>query len=291
MDNQYNELLIRWEIDPEKGAWEICRELTRKRNECRERVSSKNSEAENLEYTKQAEELKKALAFYQELLDNSNEKEREIPASDGFDTSKFKKKHPEKKEGVKTGKDATPYVSDRFSRERYDAADASLKASDHEKGLEELRRFAEEDQADAQNQLGLAYSSGKGAAQDLEKAVYWYGKAANQGDKHGQYNLARAYSDGKGVARDLEKAAYWYEKSAEQGDKFEQFFLGRAYETGDGVEKNLKKAAYWYEKAASKGHNGAKESYERLMQSVNPSPAVQKKKKIIIINKIERPNK
>jgi TPR repeat protein len=45
--------------------------------------------------------------------------------------------------------------------------------------------------------------------------VYWYKKAANQGYAEAQFNLGIAYTIGKGVLKDYKQAVYWYQKAAD----------------------------------------------------------------------------
>jgi TPR repeat protein len=52
---------------------------------------------------------------------------------------------------------------------------------------------------------------------DYKQAVYWYQKAADQGDAKAQSNLGIAYAIGKGVLKDYKQAVYWYQKAADQG--------------------------------------------------------------------------
>ena len=49
-------------------------------------------------------------------------------------------------------------------------------------------------------------------------AVYWYRKAAEQGDAEAQYNLGLAYWLGDGISEDKPQAVYWWSKAAEQGN-------------------------------------------------------------------------
>jgi TPR repeat protein len=56
-------------------------------------------------------------------------------------------------------------------------------------------------QAEAQYNLGIAYTFGKGVLKDYKQAVYWYQKAADQGYAKAQSNLGIAYAFGKGVFR------------------------------------------------------------------------------------------
>jgi TPR repeat protein len=53
-------------------------------------------------------------------------------------------------------------------------------------------------QAEAQYNLGIAYTFGKGVLKDYKQAVYWYQKAAAQGYAEAQSNLGIAYAFGKG---------------------------------------------------------------------------------------------
>ena len=57
--------------------------------------------------------------------------------------------------------------------------------------------------ADAQNELGIAYSEGKGVKPDQRKAVYWFRKSAEQGYALGACNLALHYRMGWGVRRNV----------------------------------------------------------------------------------------
>lgn len=70
----------------------------------------------------------------------------------------------------------------------------------------------------AQLRTGVAYLSGKGIAQDYQKAVYWLQKAAEQNNASAISNLALCYSNGYGVAKDEKKAIELYQKAANLGD-------------------------------------------------------------------------
>jgi TPR repeat protein len=52
---------------------------------------------------------------------------------------------------------------------------------------------------------------------DDKQAVYWCQKAADQGYAEAQYNLGVSYTFGKGVLKDDKQAVYWYQKAADQG--------------------------------------------------------------------------
>ena len=131
----------------------------------------------------------------------------------------------------------------------------------------------------AQAQLGLAYMLGKSVAQDKAKGVEWLRKAADQGEYRAMYWLGIAYEHGDGVAKDDWRAYSMWKKSnamgwddateklwsllaeyrgkAENGDASAQFFVGVAYEGGSTNKPNAAKAVEWYRKAAEQGHPGA----------------------------------
>src|SRR2546426_12816893 len=62
--------------------------------------------------------------------------------------------------------------------------------------LQELRARAEQGLADAQYNLGAAYSTGAGVPEDSAQAVQWIRKAAEQGLADAQYNLGTRYYTG-----------------------------------------------------------------------------------------------
>lgn len=82
----------------------------------------------------------------------------------------------------------------------------------------------------AQLNLGIAYITGNGVAQDDRKAALWFAKAAVQGSATAQYNLGLCYETGRGVEPDVYAATEWYEKAAEQGDAKAQAALERLEE-------------------------------------------------------------
>lgn len=55
---------------------------------------------------------------------------------------------------------------------------------------------------DAQNEVGISYSEGRGVRPNQKKAVYWFRRSAEQGYAIGICNLALHYGMGWGVRRD-----------------------------------------------------------------------------------------
>lgn len=117
---------------------------------------------------------------------------------------------------------------------------------DHHKGIDIIRKGAEQGYTSDQYLLGLIYSRGIEMPQDYQLAATWFGKAAAQGHDLSQINLGWMYSEGKGVAQDHQKAVYWFRKAAEQGNDVAQFVLGQKYERGEGVKQDSKLAYVWY---------------------------------------------
>ena len=133
--------------------------------------------------------------------------------------------------------------------------------------------------APVQAELGCAYMTGKGVPQNKKKGVEWLRKAADQGECRAMYWLGIAYEQGDGVAKDDWKACSMWHKShamgwddateklvwlldeyrgkAEKGDASAQFFVGNAYENGSTGKPDAAKAVEWYRKAAEHGHPGA----------------------------------
>ena len=126
------------------------------------------------------------------------------------------------------------------------------------------RPRAEAGEADAQYQLGKAYSQGFcDAPPDPEwdkLAGKWFTKAATQGHAAAQFELGTCYDTGRcGLRSDYKKAVAWFQKAADLGNTNAQFALGQAYWFGNlGMQKNPSKAKYWLELAARGGHPSAK---------------------------------
>ncbi len=73
-----------------------------------------------------------------------------------------------------------------------------------------LKADAAKGDAEAQYELGLAYSAGNGVTQDYVEAVRWFKSSAEGGHAEAQNALGLCYDNGTGVERDSEVAAQWY---------------------------------------------------------------------------------
>jgi TPR repeat protein len=86
-----------------------------------------------------------------------------------------------------------------------------------EASLEQIRKLAEEGNAEAQYKLAKMYEEGLGLAQDSKEAAKWYLKSAGKGHSHAQYKMGTMYTLGKGVPKDRLEGAKWFGKAAQQG--------------------------------------------------------------------------
>ena len=120
--------------------------------------------------------------------------------------------------------------------------------------IDELKKAAEQGDAQAQYNLGICYANGNGVEKNFSEAVKWWRKAAEQGVALAQGNLGACYNLGYGVEKNPTEAVKWCRKAAEQGIAEAQFCLGACYALGDGVEKNPTEAVKWYRKAAEQGN-------------------------------------
>ena len=130
--------------------------------------------------------------------------------------------------------------------------------------LAEIRRRAEQGDADAQFTLGVRYANGDGVIKDDEEAVRWYRLAAAQDNADAQATLALMYFNGIGVLKDEAEAVRWWRLAAAQDNAIAQLFLGSMYVEGRGVLKDPVLAHMWFNIAGVNGEEDARELRDRL---------------------------
>ena len=86
------------------------------------------------------------------------------------------------------------------------------------KSLPDLRKLADEGDADAQWQMGVRYRNGDGVLHDDTEAVQWFQRAAELGNVSAQSALGSYYWAGRGVPEDLTKAYFWSAIALAGGD-------------------------------------------------------------------------
>lgn len=119
------------------------------------------------------------------------------------------------------------------------------------------------DRAIVYNKLGILCDKNK----NLKEAMGWFEKGAELGLAEAQNNCGIYYCTGKGVASDQKLAFDYFRLSANQGYMHAENNLGTSYYLGRGVSKDYDEAEKWFSKAAEKGHVGAKEMLKRLKKT------------------------
>ena len=109
---------------------------------------------------------------------------------------------------------------------------------EYKKAVDEWRPAAVAGDADAQFNLGQAYTLGRGVPVDIALAESWFRKAALQGhvEAEAKYGLV-LFDEGK-----RGEAAPWLEKAVKRGEPRAQLVLGTMLFNGDGVPKDWPRA-------------------------------------------------
>jgi len=126
--------------------------------------------------------------------------------------------------------------------------------------VSEILQRAEGGNPDAQNQLGVLYSEGRGVPQNYLEAKDWFKKAADQGHAGAQVNLGTLYSLGQGATFSDYMALFWFQKAAEQRNPLAFAKLGMMYERGRGVPQSLVEAHMWYNLSVAYGEKRSAEA-------------------------------
>jgi GAF domain-containing protein len=87
------------------------------------------------------------------------------------------------------------------------------------KSLPELRKLADQGDAEAQWQMGVRFHNAEGVPRDDAQAMQWFQRAAEQGHVTAQSALGAYYFAARGVPKDLSKAYFWSVIAMAQGDE------------------------------------------------------------------------
>jgi TPR repeat protein len=136
--------------------------------------------------------------------------------------------------------------------------------------VSEALKRAQAGDPNAQNELGLLYSEGRGLPQNYLEAKDWFKKAADQGHAAAQVNLGTLYSLGQGAPYSDQMALFWFQKSADQRNALAFAKLGMMYERGRAVPQNLIEAHMWYNLSVAYGEKRAAESRDALATRMTP---------------------
>ena len=136
--------------------------------------------------------------------------------------------------------------------------------------IEATAVMAEQGDAKAQFELGMALRDRQSSPRDLALAYAWLEKSARQGYADAQYVLGAMHVAGKGTLQSFPLAVEWFERAAQQNHAEAQFNMGRMYRRGHGVELNNVKAYMWFNLAAAQGHDRAREARDNLLPLLTP---------------------
>jgi len=104
-----------------------------------------------------------------------------------------------------------------------DSPQASKRASQLQRpqpwSLADVRKLADQGDAEAQWQMGVRYHNGEDVPQDDVQAMQWFLRAAEQGHVAAQSALGAYYWAARGVREDLSKAYFWSVIAMAQGDE------------------------------------------------------------------------
>lgn len=112
--------------------------------------------------------------------------------------------------------------------------------NEKERGVDFLKRSAENGNMFAQELLGFAYWYGSGVTVDNKKALEWFQKSADQGFSRGQYGLGRIYSTGIGADQNYSEAMYWFYLAMKQGNESARSYYKSLCKNGYNVEWSVR---------------------------------------------------
>lgn len=104
---------------------------------------------------------------------------------------------------------------------------------------------ARQDSAQAQYEVGVAYSDGVGVEPSEKEAIKWFQASAKNGYPEAQFELGIRYATGEGLKTNFPLAVRWLKEGADQGNIASQCGLGWMYLEGKGVPQNYSEAYFW----------------------------------------------
>ena len=151
------------------------------------------------------------------------------------------------------------------------AGQTAFDDEDYRTAIEQWRRAAALEHAEAEFRLGAMYEEGLGVDADFGRAVHWYRQAAQHGSERAQFNLGHMYGTGSGVPEDESQAAHWYGLAAERGNAHAQYALGMIhYRGGTGIERDLVAAWFWLTVAANSfGVNALRDNANQIRRQAS----------------------
>lgn len=140
--------------------------------------------------------------------------------------------------------------------------------------FEWCKKAADQDFVPALSTLGVLFAL---TNEHAKAATYWL-RAAEQNDPEAQYNLGLAFAKGSGIDRNAEAAFHWFCRAAAHGVLKAQSRLGLLYATGEGVAMDAIEAHKWFFVAA-KGGDAASQSNLKRSESQLSSVQIEEGKR------------
>lgn len=139
-----------------------------------------------------------------------------------------------------------------------------------------LAQSASQGRPRSQTLLAYLLTSDQGGPADLPRAARLYKLAAEQDDVDAQNNLGEIYEMGRGTSPNLADALYWYDLAAQRGLASAQFNAGRLWAVGVGARKDPVRARALLVQAEGNGIAQAREVINWLDRQY-PPPSVPDK--------------
>jgi hypothetical protein len=157
--------------------------------------------------------------------------------------------------------------------ELWDRAVAAEEKDDLQTAAALFKQLADSDNGhvDAQNKVGFMYEKGLGGlTQSFEYACQYYRHAAIKGLPEAQYNLGVCYSRGRGTEQDFVRARAWFHFAADGGDRRGLHNLGVLYFNGMGMPRvALGRAHECFKKAFELGYEASEASLEMVNSAIS----------------------
>jgi len=117
-----------------------------------------------------------------------------------------------------------------------------------------VQQLADNGDAGAQLQLGLAYREGRyGLTPDPRASLHWLSAAGRAGNAYAADLVGNAYATGQGVSSDTRQALHWWQKGAAAGNADAQMHLGESLLAAGDRDAGTD----WLRRAADRGNTRA----------------------------------
>ena len=126
-----------------------------------------------------------------------------------------------------------------------------------DKGVELLKKNADQDDAEALLTLSRLTARGEVMPQSLVQSFEYCSRAARLGSVEAQLELAGMYSEGHGALPDKDAALSWIRRAAAQGDTPAKYSLALALLERGPDSEFTSEAISWLTEAANEGHRDA----------------------------------